>query len=132
DLSVSKADSPDPVIAGNNITYTITVTNNGPSNAQGVSLTDTIPANTMFVSFTPPAAGWSFTNMAGVITAMNPTLAAGSGPQVFTLIVKVNASAAAGSTITNTANVSSTTPDSNTQNNNSTATTTVATSADVS
>jgi len=31
DLSIAVADSPDPVIAGNNITYTQTVTNPGPA-----------------------------------------------------------------------------------------------------
>ncbi len=48
DLSVSKTDSPDPVIAGNNLSYTITVTNAGPSNALGVSLTDVVPTGTSF------------------------------------------------------------------------------------
>src|SRR5206468_7856787 len=98
DVSVTKTDSPDPVTAGQNLTYTIIVTNNGPSDAQGVSLTDTIPANTTFVSFVKPA-GWTFTNVAGVITANDSTVAAGSGPQTFTLVVNANASAAAGSTI---------------------------------
>src|SRR5215211_6181592 len=30
DLSITKTDSPDPVVQGSNVTYTITVTNNGP------------------------------------------------------------------------------------------------------
>ena len=57
DLSVTKVDSPDPVFAGQNITYNITLTNNGPSNAQSVKLTDAVPTNTTFVSFAAPA-GW--------------------------------------------------------------------------
>ncbi len=44
DLVVTKTDSADPVIAGNQLTYTITVTNSGPSQATNVSLTDTLPA----------------------------------------------------------------------------------------
>lgn len=33
DLSVTKEDTPDPVTPGSNLTYTITVTNNGPAPA---------------------------------------------------------------------------------------------------
>jgi len=50
DLSVTKVASPNPVIAGNPLTYTITVRNDGPSTATGVQITDTIPAGTTFVS----------------------------------------------------------------------------------
>lgn len=53
DLAVTKSDSPDPVGIGNNLTYTVTVTNNGPATATGVTLTDTLPANVTFVSATP-------------------------------------------------------------------------------
>lgn len=56
DISVTKTDSPDPVNAGTNIAYTITVGNAGPS-AANVTLTDTVPTNTTFVSLT--AAGWT-------------------------------------------------------------------------
>src|SRR5207244_3251351 len=54
DLAVTKTESPTPtVFAGDNITYTITLTNNGPNAAQGVTLSDTVPPNTTFVSATP-------------------------------------------------------------------------------
>src|SRR5206468_3011349 len=49
DLSVTKS-GPTIVIAGTNLTYTITVTNNGPSDAQGVALTDGLPSGETFVS----------------------------------------------------------------------------------
>lgn len=46
DIGISKTDSPDPVEAGNNLTYTITVTNNSTAStgttAAGVSVSDTI------------------------------------------------------------------------------------------
>ena len=38
------------MVAGNDITYTITVANAGPSDAQTVAITDIVPANTTFVS----------------------------------------------------------------------------------
>jgi uncharacterized repeat protein (TIGR01451 family) len=50
DLSVTKSDSPDPVRVGNNLTYTLIVTNNGPAAATGVTVTDTIPSAVRFVS----------------------------------------------------------------------------------
>lgn len=50
DVAVTQTDSPDPVIVGNNLTYTVTVTNRGVLNATGVVLTDTLPANVNFVS----------------------------------------------------------------------------------
>lgn len=44
DLAVTKIDSRDPVEPGSSFSYTITVTNNGPSNATGVVVTDNLPA----------------------------------------------------------------------------------------
>lgn len=52
DLSVSKSDSPDPVTVGSTLTYTILVTNHGPSPATGVRLTDKLPNGLEGVSAT--------------------------------------------------------------------------------
>src|SRR5438093_1338144 len=49
-LSITKSDSPDPVTAGNNLTYTITVDNAGASDALTVAVSDPLPAGTSFVS----------------------------------------------------------------------------------
>jgi uncharacterized repeat protein (TIGR01451 family)/MYXO-CTERM domain-containing protein len=43
DLSVTVEDDPDPVRAGDSLTYTVTVANDGPSDAAGVSLQLTAP-----------------------------------------------------------------------------------------
>ena len=45
DLAVDKIDSKDPVKPGETFTYTVTVINNGPSNATGVTVVDTLPAS---------------------------------------------------------------------------------------
>src|SRR5439155_844714 len=49
DLSVSKT-GPAAVNAAQNLTYTITVTNSGPSDASAVVVFDTLPAGVTFVS----------------------------------------------------------------------------------
>jgi uncharacterized repeat protein (TIGR01451 family) len=49
-LALTKIDSPDPVIAGDLLTYTIVVHNTGGTDATNVTITDTIPAHTAFVS----------------------------------------------------------------------------------
>jgi uncharacterized repeat protein (TIGR01451 family) len=43
DLAITKTDRPDPVMAGTELFYDITVTNNGPSTAVGAVVTDTLP-----------------------------------------------------------------------------------------
>jgi uncharacterized repeat protein (TIGR01451 family) len=133
DLSVTKVDTPDPVIAGNNLIYTITVTNAGPSAASSVILNDTLPAGTMFVSLASPG-GWSCTKppvgSGGTVSCSNPSLAMGSA--VFTLNVAVASSTPAGTVVSNTATASSETPDPNPGHESGTATTTVGASADLS
>lgn len=58
DLVVVKSDSPDPITLGTgNLTYTLTVTNNGPSRATGVFVTDTLPESMTFVSATASQGG---------------------------------------------------------------------------
>jgi uncharacterized repeat protein (TIGR01451 family) len=53
DLRVQKTDAADPVAVGSNVTYTITVTNNGPDSATNVELTDILPSSIVLVSATP-------------------------------------------------------------------------------
>jgi uncharacterized repeat protein (TIGR01451 family) len=49
-LTISKADDPDPVVAGEWLTYTILVQNTGTADATGVAISDTLPISTTFVS----------------------------------------------------------------------------------
>src|SRR5829696_2400199 len=87
DLSISKTDSPDPVVQGNNLTYTITVTNNGPLAATNVVVTDNLPAKSDidFVSATSPAGSCDMTG--NTVTCNLGTLANGATATV-TIVVK--------------------------------------------
>jgi uncharacterized repeat protein (TIGR01451 family) len=128
DLAVTKTQSTAAPAPGGNIVYTITVTNNGPSDAATVSLSDPLPANTTFVSATGPA-GWTVSTPAvgatGTVSATRATLASGSGAQTFTVTVLVGAGTASGTVLSNTATVSTTTTDPTAANNTATATATV-------
>jgi uncharacterized repeat protein (TIGR01451 family) len=129
DLSVTKTAPAGPVAAGNTITYTITVANGGPSDAQNVALSDLIPANTTFVSdaqtsgptftLTNPAVGGTGT-ISGTIS-----LLASEASASFTVVVMVPLNTLNGTTITNTANVTSITSDPDLANNSQTVTTNV-------
>ncbi len=95
DLVLTKTDSVDPVTLGNNLTYTIQITNNGPEDATGVTVTDTLPGSVTFVS---ASAGCSET--AGVVTCNIGNLSADANASV-----EIDVTTTAAGTISNTASV---------------------------
>ena len=114
DLSITKSDDPDPVVAGTTLTYTVTVTNDALSmnDAINVVVTDTLPAEGTYVSDTD-----SCVDAAGTLTCSLGNLAIGASTS-FTITVTVDASTIG--TITNTATVTSDTPDDDLTNNTAT------------
>ena len=127
DLSVSKSVVPDPLVAGGPATYTVIIHNAGPSDAQGVTLTDPIPAGVTIVDAS--TTGGSCSLIAGVGTCDLGTIPAGA---TFTVSADVVTDPSTTGSVTNTANVSSATLDPNLANNSSTINTPVVQSADVS
>lgn len=128
DLRVTKVDGTDPVIAGNNLTYTITVTNDGPRTATGISVVDTLPAGVTFVS----TAGCTNSPGSAAMGMVTCTLAdiASSSSRMFTLTVTVDSSTTG--MLTNSVTVSATTAEADPSDNTDTEVTTVSTSADLS
>ncbi len=54
DLSIAKTIvTAGPYVVGQEVTYNIALTNNGPNDATGVTITDILPVGTTFVSATP-------------------------------------------------------------------------------
>jgi uncharacterized repeat protein (TIGR01451 family) len=121
DLSITKTGAPNPVLTSQNLTYTLVVTNLGPSAASSVTITDALPAGVSVVSAF--ATSGTCTNVGGLVTCSLGTLATNT-----TATITIVGTAAAGSeiiSITNTASVSATQFDPNPTNNTATATLTV-------
>ena len=112
DLAVTKS-GPATVTDGSDVSYSVTVTNNGPSDAQSVTLSDALPAGTTFAS-EAQVSGPTFTcaNPAvGAVGSVSCTVAtlASDTSATFTLVFHVNhgkLKVKKGSTLTNTATVS--------------------------
>jgi uncharacterized repeat protein (TIGR01451 family) len=68
DLLVNKTDDIDPVAVGDDVVYSVVVTNNGPSQAENVSVIDTLPPSRLsFSSLTQPAGASCTTPAVGSI-----------------------------------------------------------------
>jgi uncharacterized repeat protein (TIGR01451 family) len=121
DLAITKMDSPDPAHVGQNLTYTVRVTNNGPDRALGVIVTDQLPKNAGYGSSTSTQGSCTIKPSKNAVVCTIGTMTGGASVTI-TLIVKPTSKG----TITNTASVTLTSPtDPTTANNTATATTTV-------
>jgi uncharacterized repeat protein (TIGR01451 family) len=115
DLSVSKTGSTDPVPSGNNVTYTITVTNNGPDPAEDVVVTDNLPSQVTFVSC--DSTGMGVCDGTGNNRTVSFESLAASESATITLTATVNTAVNGGTIIINTATVASSTFDAVAANN---------------
>jgi uncharacterized repeat protein (TIGR01451 family) len=99
----TKVDSPDPVLPGAVLTYTITGLPEAEDATYGVMLTDAIPASTTFLDLDSPSDEWTVTIDMGIVTATNPAYIPDGIADSFILKVTVDADAPSGLLITNTA-----------------------------
>lgn len=131
DLALSKLGSPGPVVAGRQLTYTMTVSNAGPSTAQSVSVSDELPAGTSFVS---GVDGNGATVCAlvqpGTVVCDLGSMQPNTSRTVY-LTVLVAPSVPDGTVLTNSATISSVTSDPNQSDNTAVAPTSVSTEADL-
>jgi uncharacterized repeat protein (TIGR01451 family)/MYXO-CTERM domain-containing protein len=129
DLVVTKSGPVGPLPAGQTVTYTFTVTNNGPSAVANAALVDTTPPDTTFVSVvqntgppftcTSPSAGG-----VGAVHCGIASLGAGAAA-TFVMTVQITAGTPNGITLPNLATFASNTTDTTATNNTSSATTLV-------
>ena len=121
------------VVAGQNITHTITVTNLGPSIATAVVVRDNLPAEVTMVSATPSAGQCvpgTPGNAALPLTCTLGNMASGA-INVITVVSRVRSNTPNGTVLANGASVSGTSTDPNNANNIQTAFTNVTTQADL-
>ena len=120
DLAVTVTDSPDPVVSGQNVTYTFSIRNQGPTYSSNTTLTDTLPPSLTFVSATSSQGTCSGT------TAITCNLGTVQPDAVAT--VTVVAQAGAPGMITNGATAAADETDTRTADNMGSAQTTVTSS----
>src|SRR5262249_20263673 len=123
DLAISKSDDPDPVLVGQTLTYTLTVSYNGPGGVEGVDISDTLPASVTLNSIVTSNGTWPSDRP---ITCHFPTLTSGAAE---TITVKVTPDQEG--VIINTASVTGLPNEINQQNNTATEQTTVKPVADL-
>lgn len=129
DLALAKQATA-PVVAGQNATYRLTVLNNGPSDAVGVSIEDTLPAGVSYVGFTSVTGSWSCSAAGQTVTCDLAGTFADEGRAVVDLDVVVAPSVTGA--IVNTATVDADTPDPLEANNTDDADSSVGVDSDMS
>ena len=125
DLSIAQSDAPDPALVGGTLVYTLTESNVGPTAADGVTVTDALPAGVVFVSATSTRGSCS--QSSGVVTCTFASLPSGA-----TASQTITVTPTQPGTITNSASVAASAPsDPDTSNNAATTSTTVNAVADL-
>jgi uncharacterized repeat protein (TIGR01451 family) len=119
DVAIVKTVVPTTTPPGVNVTYTLVVTNNGPSTAKAVQVSDPLPAGMTFVSVTPATCALAGTTVSCALGDL------AKGQSATITLVSGIPPALASTTRRNEATASSSTPDSNLANNKDDATVTI-------
>ncbi len=96
-VNVTKVDTPDPVLNGSQLNYTIVVTNSGTATASNVVVTESYPSGVSFISSTPsPSSGNNVFSLGNIL------------PNTMSLVsirVNVGGSVANGTVLNNSINI---------------------------
>ncbi len=125
DLSITNVDLVDPVMPEEIISYVLTVTNNGPANANDVLVVDDLPPETTFLS--ESSVGFDCVHNAGTVFCMIPMMPSGSSRTMQINVLAPDAEL----DVTNSASVSANEPDPSLGNNTETEVTTVMIDPDI-
>src|SRR5581483_8670278 len=117
----TNTDGQTSAVPGSAITYTIVVTNAGPSSVTGASVTDTLPATLTGATYTATATGGATGYAASGSGNLSNTVTMPAGSTI-TYVVKATISSSATGTLSNTATVGAPAgvTDPNTTNNSAT------------
>ncbi len=114
DLDLTMAPRDATVVATSNLTYTLTVTNYGPSSASGIVVSNALPPGMVVAGIPNAPAGTTVnTNVAGLVTWSIGSLAKDA---TATLSLPVQVNVPAGAAVTSSATVTATTTDLNPDN----------------
>jgi uncharacterized repeat protein (TIGR01451 family) len=119
DLAVTLVDSPDPVNGGEPLTYTLGISNGGPSHTGPLTAALNLPAGITFLS--AAGAGWTCGEAGGVVTCLQSSAQTGAQPEITVQVAVPNRN----ETLTATASVSSAAADPVASNDTATQSTTV-------
>jgi uncharacterized repeat protein (TIGR01451 family) len=120
DVAITKTPLTSPLVPGEQGAYVLSAANNGPSDAQGVAISDPLPQGMTYVSYTSPNnLNCSYDSTTNTFSCAVGTLVVGTTVQVQ---VTVSVASSVTGNVVNTATVTSSTPDPDPGNNGSTAT----------
>jgi uncharacterized repeat protein (TIGR01451 family) len=126
DLSITKSGSPNPVVSGQQLTYTIKATNTGGLSATGVTVSDRLPASAHFDSVSTSQGSCTRSTSStpktkdGTVSCGVGALAGGASATITIVVTPTKPG-----TVTNTATVSATNVTPSDADDSATATTTV-------
>ena len=118
DIAITVVDASDPVLVGDLITYTLTISNAGPDSAQNIILTDNLPLGVSFLSAVPTQGSCY---QAGGVVSCN----LGNLPNEGNAQVKLTVNGDVPGLVTNSMDITADTPDPDLLNNTTNIQTTI-------